>query len=158
MATIQVINNKIRVTPGIGETNIIITIIQKTLDIFDNIIDNTISTSLSISVVTDSNELDDGVYEVLLSTYSPSDSIVFITYNIDNQRALFDISCVKTKDMIGQKDYRTYYDLISFAIQYDLLNTAIVSYQVTNTLPYTDIDILNYFNNIIKYFKYDITY
>lgn len=158
MATIQVINNKIRVTPGIGETNIIITIIQKTLDIFDNIIDNTISTSLPISVVTDSNELDDGVYEVLLSTYSPSDSIVFITYNIDNQRALFDISCVKTKDMIGQKDYRTYYDLISFAIQYDLLNTAIVSYQVTNTLPYTDIDILNYFNNIIKYFKYDITY
>ncbi len=156
MATVSVVDNKIRVTPGIGETDIIVTIIQKTLDVFDVIQDNPISISDPINTIYDTIELEDGVYLVTLSSYSPTDTIVFITSKLDEQKALFEIDTIKTKDYVGQKDYRIYYDLIAFSIQYDRLMIAISAYQVINTIPFVSSEIINYFDTIVNYFKHDI--
>jgi hypothetical protein len=156
MATISIVDNIIRVTPGSGETGIIVTIIQKILDIFGNIQDNSISVSDAISTIYDSNELQDGVYLVTLSNYTPLNTIVFITSQIDEQKSLYQIDCIKTKDFVGQKDYRVYYDLIAFCIRYDELFSAIASYQVINTIPFNSPEIITYFNSMLNYFKHDI--
>jgi len=156
MATVSVVENKIRVVPGAGQTNIIVSITKKTLDVFNVIQDVAILTSDAISTTYDSIELEDGVYLVELSAYTPVSSIVFITSKLDEQRSMFEIDTIKTKDHIGQKDYRTYYDLIAFSIQYDRLFSAISAYQVINTIPFDSPEIINYFDTIVNYFKYDI--
>jgi len=156
MATVSVVDNKIRVVPGVGEVNIVINIIQKTLDAFNIIQDVAISTSSPISTTTDSTVLPDGVYLVSLSVYSPANKIVFITSQIEEQRALYQIDTIKTKDYVGQKDYRIYYDLFAFSIRYDELITAIAVYNLVSTIPFASPELIGYFNSIFKYFKYDI--
>lgn len=156
MATIIVVDNKIRVTPGDGETGIIVTIIKKQLDVFNVIQDEAISVSDAISSVYDSIELEDGVYQVDLSAYTPVTSIIFVTSKIDEQVSLLQIETIKTKDFVGQHDNRIYYDLIQFSIHYDTLLTAIAAYDVINTIPFASPEIINYFNTIVNYFKYDI--
>jgi hypothetical protein len=157
MATVIVVDNKIRVTPGVGETGIIVTIVKKEFDELGNIEDIAISTSSPLTTVYDSAELEDGVYQVDLSAYLPVTSIVFVISKIEEQRALFEVDCIKTLDFVGQKDTRVYYDLIAFCIQYDRLIAAITLFNTTPIIPFVDSGLVNYFDTIINYFKYEIT-
>jgi hypothetical protein len=156
MATITVVNNKIRVTPGVGEVDIVITIVQKTL-VLDVITDVNISVSDPINVTTDSSELGDGVYSVQISPGTPAERIVFVKQDIEDQKSVYEVATIKTSNYPTQKDYNNYYDLISFSIRYDELITAIANYNTLYTIPFTSKEIIKYFDNMINYFKYDIS-
>jgi hypothetical protein len=151
MSTISVIDNKIKVIPS---ELLVITIIKKVL--INNILDDVqITITDSLDTPFTSNELEDGVYQVLLSSGEPTSNIVFIISNINEQKALFSIDCIKTNSKFNQRNYNNYYDLIAFSIQYDRLIQAINYFNSLDTNIFTDIDIINYFDTITKYFKYD---
>ena len=150
MSTISVIGNKIKVIPT---ESVVITILKKEL-INGIVTDTDILVSDSLDTTFISNELEDGVYQVLLSSVVPVDNIVFITSEVDEQKALFSTDCIKTKSISLQRNFNVYYDLIAFSLMYDTLISAIDLWISGNLATFTDTDILNYFNTIKKYYKY----
>ena len=74
---------------------------------------------------------------------------------INEQKALFEVDTIKTKSKQIQKNYNNYYDLIAFSIQYDRMTMAINQFNSTPVIPFTNVDLINYFDTITNYFKYD---
>ena len=151
MSTVSVINNKIKVVPS---QSLVVTITKKVLQ--NNIIvDIPIATSSSGNTTYISPELEDGIYQVNLSVSTPDITICFVMSTINEQKALFEVDTIKTKSKQIQKNYNNYYDLIAFSIQYDRMTMAINQFNSTPVIPFTNVDLINYFDTITNYFKYD---
>ena len=148
--TVSVIENKIRVTTAEIDVDAVITkftivdgaLTQESVVVLEN-----------ISVYSETSELEDGIYQVDTNDTDDETNIAFVINNIEEEKSIFELDAIKTKPQTIQVNYNRYYDLLCFSIQYDNLIAAIANYNTNGILPFTNIEIVKYFNNISNYFK-----
>lgn len=148
--TISVIENKIRVTTAESGVDAVIT----KFSIVDGALTQTSTVTLeNISVYSETAELEDGIYQIDTNDTNTETNIAFVINNIEEEKSIFELDAIKTRPQTIQVNNNRYYDLLCFSIQYDNLIAAIANYNTNGTVPFTNIEVVSYFDNISNYFK-----